>query len=102
MIFFTPPSPQKYPLDPIFQGGGGKKNANRSVQSIIHWPVTQHVRPYFFQGLSDRKAFKENFKVGMGLNLLGLGGSHQGKEHGAGIRTLGYVGKEPVFPAQSV
>jgi len=62
--------------------------------------VLRHERLHVCRGLRCGKAFEEEFQVSLGLDLVGLGGFHQGKEHGAGVCTLGDAGKEPVLPAQ--
>lgn len=63
--------------------------------------MLRHECPHVFRGLGGGKVFEEEFQVGLGLDLVGLGGFHQGKEHGAGVGTLGGTGKEPVLPSQS-
>jgi hypothetical protein len=46
------------------------------------------------------EAFEEEFQVGLGLDLVGLGGFLQGKEHGTGVHTLEGTGKESVLSVQ--
>ena len=62
--------------------------------------MLRHERPHVFHGLRCGEAFEEEFQVGVGLDLIGLGGFYQGKEHGTGARALGCTGKKPVLPAQ--
>ena len=62
--------------------------------------MLRHERFHVFHGLRCGEAFEEEFQAGLGLDLVGLGGFHQREQHGAGVGTFGYSGKEPVFRAQ--
>ena len=59
-----------------------------------------HECPHVFRGLRGGESFEEEFQVGLGIDLVGLGGFHQGKQHGFGVSTLEDSGKEPVFATQ--
>jgi hypothetical protein len=68
---------------------------------LVFSAKTSLLRPAeFFSGLRYGESFEEEFQVGLGLDLIGLGGFNQGEQHGAGISALRDSGEEPVLSAQ--
>ena len=57
--------------------------------------MLRHECPHVFRGLCCGEAFEEKFQVGLGFDLVGLGGLHQRKEHGAGVQSA-YVNADKV------
>jgi len=45
-------------------------------KGFVH--VLLHERPHFFHGPRCGEAFEEEFQVGLGLDLIGLGGLDKG------------------------